>query len=727
MAAPGATVAGLSALLPAQTSLEYALLDAVTAQEKDTLVYQYLQKVDGWEQDLAVPEFPEGLEWLNTEGSISVYEDLCGKVVVLDFFTYCCINCIHLLPDLHALEHKYTDEDGLLVVGVHSAKFPNEKILDNIKSAVLRYNITHPVVNDADAILWQDLEVSCWPTLVILGPRGNILFSLVGEGHREKLFLFTSMALKYYKDRGQIKDNKIGIKLYRDSLPPSSLLFPGKVTVDDVSHRLVIADTGHHRILVVRKNGQIQHSIGGPNSGRKDGTFLESTFNSPQGVAIKNNIIYVADTENHLIRKIDLETEMVSTVAGIGIQGTDKEGGAKGEEQPISSPWDVVFGTSVSEVCRDDILWIAMAGTHQIWALLLDDGRLPKKSELTKGTCLRFAGSGNEENRNNAYPHKAGFAQPSGLSVASEEPWNCLFVADSESSTVRTVSLKDGAVKHLVGGERDPMNLFAFGDVDGAGINAKLQHPLGVTWDKKRNLLYVADSYNHKIKVVDPKTKNCTTIAGTGEASNIISSTSIESTFNEPGGLCIGEDGNLLYIADTNNHQIKVMDLETKNISVLSIISSETAVVDGPFLEKQETIKLPKLPKSSPNIKLLPLTVSPGQNLQFILRLDLPSEAKLTEGAPSFWFLTAEGNEWLLEGQTPSGEIRSLSKQPVISLKIPCSCLSFEVVVSICVCLYYCSADSSACMMKGILFSQPLQIANTYHSNIPPVELRYVF
>lgn len=153
--------------------------------------------------------------------------------------------------------------DGLVIVGVHSAKFPNEKVLDNIKSAVLRYNIVHPVVNDADATLWHELEVSCWPTLVILGPRGNMLFSLVGEGHREKLFLFTSITQKFYKERGQIKDNNIGIKLYRDSLPPSPLLFPGKVTVDDSGGRLVIADTGHHRILVTRKNGQILHTIGG--------------------------------------------------------------------------------------------------------------------------------------------------------------------------------------------------------------------------------------------------------------------------------------------------------------------------------------------------------------------------------------------------------------------------------------------------------------------------------
>lgn len=726
MAAPGSRGCSLAGLLPAQTSLEYALLDAVTPQEKDGLVYQYLQKVDGWEQDLSMPEFPEGLEWLNTEAPISVYKDLCGKVVVLDFFTYCCINCIHLLPDLHALEHAYSDKDGLLIVGVHSAKFPNEKVLDNIKSAVLRYNISHPVVNDADASLWQELEVSCWPTLVILGPRGNMLFSLIGEGHKDKLFLYTSITLKYYKDRGQIRDHKIGIKLYKDSLPSSPLLFPGKVTVDQVTNRLVIADTGHHRILVIWKNGQIQYSIGGPNPGRKDGMFSEATFNSPQGVAIMNNIIYVADTENHLIRKIDLQAEKVSTVAGIGIQGTDKEGGAEGEQQPISSPWDVTFGTSGSEVQRDDILWIAMAGTHQIWALLLDSCKLPKKNELKKGTCLRFAGSGNEENRNNAYPHKAGFAQPSGLSLASEEPWNCLFVADSESSTVRTISLKDGAVKHLVGGERDPTNLFAFGDADGVGINAKLQHPLGVAWDNKRNLLYVADSYNHKIKIVDPKTKSCTTLAGTGNTDNVTGSSFTESTFNEPGGLCIGENGQLLYVADTNNHQIKVMDLETKTISVLPIFRSASSVVDGPVLgETQKT--LPKLPKSAASIRLSPVTARPGQTLQFKLRLDLPSGTKLTEGVPSCWFVTAEGNEWLLQGQTPSGEIESMSSQPTISLQVPGRCLSLEAVVCVSVLLYYCSADSGACMMQGVLFRQPLQISDTQQGCAAPVELRHVF
>lgn len=584
------------------------------------------------------------------------------------------------------------------------------------------------MVNDAEATLWHELEVSCWPTLIIVGPRGNILFTLVGEGHKDKLFLFTSIALKYYREQGQINVNDIRIQLYKDSLSPSPLLFPGKVTVDSVGDRLVIADTGHHRILVVKKNGQILHTIGGPNSGRKDGTFSEASFNSPQGVAIKNNFIYVADTENHLIRKIDLQVKMVSTVAGVGIQGMDKEGGARGEQQPISSPWDVAFGTSVSAIHEDDVLWIAMAGTHQIWALMLECGKLPKGSDLKKGTCLRFAGSGNEENRNNSYPQKAAFAQPSGLSVASEEPWSYLFVADSESSTVRTISLKDGAVKHLVGGERDPMNLFAFGDTDGAGINAKLQHPLGVAWDKRRNLLYVADSYNHKIKFVDPKMKNCATLAGTGEASNVIGSSFTTSTFNEPGGLCVEENGSLLYVADTNNHQIKVLDLETKIVSPLPLVNAETLdAIDAPSVQKTDMAKLPKLPKSAPNLHLPSLTVNSGEALQFILKLSLPPNSKLTEEAPSAWFLTTEGSEWLLHGQNIYGEIEEISKQPVIPLQIPMNCLSAEVVLSIKVCLYYCSKDNSACMMKGISFNQPLRIANTNQGSVAPVELKYAF
>ncbi|XP_054454668.1 NHL repeat-containing protein 2 [Anoplopoma fimbria] len=702
-----ASKCSLSSLFPIQRELDCALDEAATEHEKQNLVKEYLKKLDERE-DLKIPDFQTGLEWLNTEGPLSLNKDLSGKVVLLDFFTYCCINCMHILPDLHHLEKKHSAKDGLVVVGVHSAKFPNEKVLDNVRSAVLRYDICHPVVNDSEAHLWHELEVSCWPTLVLLGPRGNLLFSLVGEGHRDRLMLFTDGALRHYGEQGLLKTHTVGIKLYRDSLPPSVLSFPGKVAVDSSKKRLAIADTGHHRILVVSLTGQLLHVIGGPKSGKQDGDLSVASFNSPQGVAIKGDTVYVADTENHLIRKIDLFEGRVSTLAGVGAQGTDKEGGAMGPQQPISSPWDVTLGSAGG--AEGNVLWIAMAGTHQIWALFLADGKLPKGSESKAGTCVRWAGSGNEENRNNSYPHKAGFAQPSGLALAPEEPWGCLYVADSESSTIRTLALKDGAVKLLVGGERDPLNLFAFGDVDGKGVDSKLQHPLGVAWAPKQSLLYVADSYNHKIKVVDPKVKQCSTLAGTGEAGDTLGPEFNKSCFNEPGGICVGDSGKLLYVADTNNHQVKVLDLSSKTVSLFPISMDCTDSVPS---KPSGPTKAPTLPKSAAKKELPPVAVSAGQTLVLSLTLTLPEGAKLTEEAPSCWALSAEGIEWLLESQVVTGDIVDLSKPLSISTKIPAVIkdLNSNPSLTLGVWLYYCMETGKACMMKAASFTQPLQIS----------------
>ncbi|KAK5850887.1 hypothetical protein PBY51_001724 [Eleginops maclovinus] len=718
-----ASQSSLSTLFPIQSELDCALDEASTHQEKEDLVNEYLKKLDE-KEDLKIPDFETGLEWLNTEGPLSLNKELAGKVVLLDFFTYCCINCMHILPDLHQLEKKHSAKDGLIIVGVHSAKFPNEKVLDNVRSAVLRYDICHPVVNDSEARLWHDLEVSCWPTLVLLGPRGNLLFSLVGEGHRNRLTLFTDCALRHYGAQGLLKTHTVGIKLYRDSLPPSGLSFPGKVAVDNSKKRLAIADTGHHRILVVSSTGELLHVIGGAQSGRQDGDLSEASFNSPQGVAFKGDTVYVADTENHLIRKIDLLEGRVSTVAGVGTQGTDKEGGALGTQQPISSPWDVTLGTAGGS--EDNVLWIAMAGTHQIWALFLEDGKLPKGSESKAGTCVRWAGSGNEENRNNAYPHKAGFAQPSGLAVAPEEPWSCLYVADSESSSIRTLALKDGAVKMLVGGERDPLNLFAFGDVDGKGVDAKLQHPLGVAWSPEQSLLYVADSYNHKIKVVDPKAKQCSTLAGTGVAADTVGPEFSTSCFNEPGGICVGDNGKILYVADTNNHQIKVLDLSSNTVSLFSISTDWTDSVPS---KPAGPTRAPELPKSAARNEMPPVVVSAGQTLVMSLTLTLPEGTQLTEEAPSCWALSAEGNDWLLDQPVLSGDILDLSKPLTISTKLPAVIKDMESKLSLTlsVWVYYCMETGKACMMKAASFTQPLQISADSRVEELTVALAHVF
>ncbi|XP_047232863.1 NHL repeat-containing protein 2 isoform X2 [Girardinichthys multiradiatus] len=629
---------------------------------------------------------------------------------------------MHILPDLHQLEKRHSVEDGLVIIGVHSAKFPNEKVLDNIRSAVLRYDICHPVVNDNEASLWHELEVSCWPTLVLLGPRGNMLFSLVGEGHSDRLILFTDGALRYYREQSQLKTHSLGIKLYRDSLPPSILSFPGKVAVDQSTKRLAIADTGHHRILVVSSTGHLLHVVGGPKRGRQDGDLSEASFNSPQGVAIKRDTVYVADTENHLIRKVDLVQGRVSTLAGVGSQGTDKEGGAMGPQQPISSPWDVMLGTAGG--AEDNVLWIAMAGTHQIWALFLADGKLPRGGESKAGTCVRWAGSGSEENRNNAYPHKASFAQPSGLALAAEEPWSCLFVADSESSSIRSLALKDGAVKHLVGGERDPLNLFAFGDIDGKGVDAKLQHPLGVAWTHEQSLLYVADSYNHKIKVVDPKTKQCTTLAGTGEAGDTLGPQFTKTSFNEPGGICVG--GKLLYVADTNNHKIKVLNLDSNTVSLFHIYSECT---DSASVKSLGATKVPTLPKSAARKDLPPVTVSVGQTVVMSLTMLLPEGVKLTEEAPSCWALSAEGNEWLLESQVTSADIVDLSQPLRVSAKLPAAVKASDSNPSLrlSVWLFYCLEEGKACTMKAASFTQPLQINSSPGEGEVTVALAHSF
>ncbi|XP_044033621.1 NHL repeat-containing protein 2 [Siniperca chuatsi] len=718
-----ASQCSLSTLFPIQSQLDCALNEAATQQEKENLVCQYLKKLDE-RGDLKIPDFQTGLEWLNTEGPLSLNKELAGKVVLLDFFTYCCINCMHILPDLHQLEKKHSVKDGLVVVGVHSAKFPNEKVVDNVRSAVLRYDICHPVVNDSEACLWNELEVSCWPTLVLLGPRGNLLFSLVGEGHHDRLMFFTDRALRYYREQGLLKTHTVGIKLYRESLPPSVLSFPGKVAIDNSKKRLAIADTGHHRILVVSSAGQLLHVIGGPESGRQDGDLSEASFNSPQGVAIKGDTVYLADTENHLIRKIDLLEGRVSTLAGVGAQGTDNEGGAMGPQQPISSPWDVTLGTAGG--VEDNVLWIAMAGTHQIWALFLADGKLPKGSGSKAGTCVRWAGSGSEENRNNAYPHKAGFAQPSGLALAPEEPWSCLYVADSESSTIRTLALKDGAVKLLVGGERDPMNLFAFGDVDEKGVGAKLQHPLGVAWAPEQSLLYVADSYNHKIKVVDPKTKQCSTLAGTGEAGETLGPEFNKSCFNEPGGICVGDSGKLLYVADTNNHQVKVLDLASKTVSLFPISMDCTDSVPS---KPSGPAKAPMLPKSAARKEMPPVAVSAGQTLVMSLTLSLPEGTKLTEEAPSCWALSAEGNEWLLESPVVTGDIVDLSKPLSISTKLPAVITDSNCNpnLTLGVWVYYCMETGKACMMKAASFTQPLQISANPGEEEVTVALAHAF
>lgn len=333
-----------------------------------------------------VPEFPPKLDWLNTS-PLRLRQNLRGKVVVLDFWTYCCINCMHVLPDLKYLENKYKGKP-FTVVGVHSAKFDNEKDLDAIRYAVLRYEITHPVVNDGDMVLWRELGVNSWPTFVVVSPNGKLLAQLAGEGHRQDLDDFVEAALQFYGEKQLLDNHPIPEALEKDKdtrLVASPLKFPGKLATDLTNRRLFISDSNNHRIVVTDLEGNFIMQIGGSGEVLRDGTFEYATFNRPQGLAYnpKKNVLYVADTENHALREINFVSETVHTLAGNGEKGSDYKGGRKGMAQVLNSPWDVCVDSS------SGIVYIAMAGQHQIW-----------QHDIMDGVTSAFSGDGYERNLN---------------------------------------------------------------------------------------------------------------------------------------------------------------------------------------------------------------------------------------------------------------------------------------------------------------------------------------
>lgn len=401
----------------------------------------------------------------------------------------------------------------------------------------------------------------------------------MGEGHFETLDTYVGAAINFYSERGQIKTSSLPLSPNNHFTASSNLYFPGKIVCskyspdESVAELYAVSDSGNHRILVMNAKGEVIHKIGGPEPDFEDGDFATARFDSPQGMAFLNeNVLYVADTENHAIRKIDLKLGIVETVAGTGRQGNDKVGGKMGTEQEISSPWDILvyqtkdldmsFHLDERAVPEKYVLIIAMAGTHQLWALFLDDIIWWKYKKFTAGTLVCIAGNGAEENRNNSYPQNAAFAQPSGLSLNRESKE--VYVADSESSCVRKISLTDGKVTGIVGGDRNPLNLFAFGDADGKQTLAKLQHCLGVAYNPARKCVFVADTYNHKIKRIDLENSSISTWTITDKASKV-------HHFNEPAGLCLNPTGDMLYVADTNNHQIELVTLKTMKTQSLNL------------------------------------------------------------------------------------------------------------------------------------------------------------
>ena len=435
---------------------------------------------------------------------------------------------------MRKLEKKYANV--LAVIGVHSAKFPNEKDTYNLAKAVHRYQIEHPVINDGQFQIWREYSCRAWPTLMFIDPQGNVVGKHEGEMSYEDFDGLISQMVSEYDSQGTL-DHQPLPSGYRPS-EDTTLSFPGKVLADGPENRLFIADTNHNRIVVTSLDGALKQVIGSGAEALTDGGFAGCAFNHPQGLALDGETLYVADTGNHAIRRVDLAAGVVETIAGTGEQGHTREGRRPGRNMELCSPYDLLY--------HQGMIYIAMAGIHQLWSMDLNDGMIGP-----------FAGTGGEAITDGPLG-TAELAQPCGIATDGTK----LFFTDSETSSVRSADIDPaGNVRTVVG-----LDLFVFGDADGSDHHVRLQHPMGIAhYD---GVLYITDTYNHKIKRVLPATRSAFTVLGKGPPGHVDGAAD-EAQFSEPSGISFANGK--MYIADTNNHAIRVADIERGVVSTLEI------------------------------------------------------------------------------------------------------------------------------------------------------------
>jgi DNA-binding beta-propeller fold protein YncE len=669
-----AALLGLIWLSPARLDADDSKANNKTEAEPKAKAKGHVE--NPFPKSFAAPELEGGVEWLNTSGPISL-KDLRGKVVILDFWTFCCINCMHVLPDLKFLEHKYAKE--LVVIGVHSAKFDNEKETGNIRKAILRYEIEHPVINDANMIIWRKFNISSWPSLVLIDPDGHYCGVAPGEGNRELLDTVIAKVIAYHKAKGTLDETPVRFDLERNKAAPTPLRFPGKLLVDAPNKRIFVSDSNHNRIVISSLDGKLLDVIGSGAIGSKDGGYAEAQFDHPQGMTLVDDLLYVADTENHQLRTVDLAKKHVSTLAGTGKQAHFREQGGRLHQSALNSPWDLCV--------VDGVLYIAMAGPHQIWS-----------HKLGTGLIQPYAGSGREDIRNGDLDAGA-LAQPSGIVSDGKN----LYVVDSEGSAVRMITTKQrqnlasptGVISTIAGTHDLPngQSLFAFGDVDGVGTAARFQHPLGIVLHEGG--AFVADSYNHKIKFVDFKSAAVTTWLGTGKPGSGLDPVQ----FAEPAGLAIA-DGKM-YVADTNNHRIVVVNLASKDageFTIEGLAPPKPATTDSDDGTRVREIVLE------------PHKFSVNDAIDFLVEFTLPEDFKLNPLLPVTYKVAVDGDKGLIAEDLQNVRHEATTDAETASFKLPASKKAGNATLLISLTYGYCrDGKGGLCKIDTVKFKLPVE------------------
>ncbi|MBF0425550.1 MAG: redoxin domain-containing protein [Magnetococcales bacterium] len=470
--------------------------------------------------------------WFNVAEPLSL-EKLRGRLVILDFWTSCCINCIHVLESLKHLEARFGE--AVVVIGVHTPKFAAEESSRVVASAIARYAIRHPVIQDVGMRLWQKYGIQSWPTLVLISPSGKVLGEVVGEPDLGALETFVEQTLGKARRKGQMQDEVTPLPRLLPEQPTGRFFYPGRIKAipgENPGRRWVVVDSGHHQIVTLAEDGREVERFGDGLPGFVDGSPATCRFFNPQGVIAAADTLYVADTFNHAIRRIDLGTGLVTTLVGDGKRGFPlNAGGVAAEGARLASVWDLEF--------LEDRLLFANAGTHQIGML-----------HLTTGEVSLLAGTGGEDLADGP-ALSAMLAQPSGLALDPSR--KILYFVDSETSAVRTLTLTgERRVSTLVG-----KSLFDSGHIDGPLPQASLQHPRGLACAGDR--LWVADSFNHTLRIVDLPAGRI----GDIETLGCLCSESPCLPLLEPSGVVVATPTRLL-VCDTGNHRIREYLLDAR-------------------------------------------------------------------------------------------------------------------------------------------------------------------
>lgn len=531
-------------------------------------------------------------KWFNVSRPLEI-ADLKDRIILIDFWTYACVNCIQALPEIKKLEEQYGSK--LTVIGVHSGKFSNEKDSSEIKKAILKYDITHPVINDADFKIWNSFKANSWPTFILINPNGRIVKTYLGEYGATKIKKDVKKLISKFKY--QLNRDPLPLMPEKYNIIGNVLNFPTKLAyAANFSYKLrqlpviFIANSSDHNIVVSSLTGDIITKIGSGKKDLEDGSFDVASFNSPQGLLYDSGKLYVADTGNHALRVIDFTEAKVTTLLGSGQRGQIiQDQIVEGKTLDLASPTDIEFFTDKKNIV------IANSGTHQILSYNLD-----------RKTVSVLAGSGVEGIDDGKYPDNS-LAQTSDMSVSGGK----LYFVDSESSSLRVLD-KSGNVKTLIG-----KGLFDFGRKNGNKSEAQMQHPLGLLVDDTG--AYISDSFNHAIRKYNFSSAQISDLAGgktKGEKLGAKSSTE----FDEPAGIISVFD--YFYIADSNNNRI--VKLNRKNLN------SELFDVMPPLqLQKESFLQyLPNLQKvEKAEVK---------SDAEIILKIDLAEGWKINEEGPSF-------------------------------------------------------------------------------------------